>query len=202
MLRKDTTEMLMKIFNHNSGFAETKELLDNGISLYYIKKFENAGVIERIKKGLYKLSNTESRDFDEFVTISVLIPGGVICLLSALSYYKLTTYTPWEHYVAILRSKKRLNSITHPPIKYLYFSKKQYELGITEVQVEGKSFQIYDMEKTICDIIRYKDKYGLDIMKEALRNYLNRKDRNLFKLKKYGKELNVKDMEKYLEVII
>lgn len=202
MLRKDTTEMLMRIFNKNSGFAETRELVDNGISLYYIKKFEDADVIERIKKGLYKLSNTESSDFDEFVTISALIPGGVLCLLSALSYYGLTTYTPWEHYVAILRSRKKLTSITHPPIKYIYFSKKQYELGITEVQVGDASFQIYDMEKTICDIVRFKNKYGLDIMKKALKNYLNKKDRNLFKLRKYGKELKVKDMERYLEVII
>jgi len=201
-VRKDTKEMLERILSENGGIVTRKKLISEGISDYFIKQFEAEGVIERVKQGLFKL-NKSTLENEELLVISAQIPKGVICLLSALSYYELTTYTPWQYFVAIPRHYSVPKTIENPPIKVIYFPPKQYNTGIEKVKVgEHSHFLIYDMEKTICDTIRYKDKYGADIMKEALKNYVRRRDKNLSKLVQYAETLQVQDIHKYLEVIL
>jgi hypothetical protein len=101
-----------------------------------------------------------------------------------------------------LRTRKRMTSIQHPPIKFVYFAEKQLNLGIQTVQLGAQQLRVYDMEKSICDIVRYKNKIGIDIMKESLIHYLKRTDRDIVKLLDYSRQLHVRDIETYLEVLI
>lgn len=196
-------EKILNIFERQKGFAKTKDFLNEGISHYYIRKMENEGEIIRIKQGLYRHAKYEGNQYDEIVEISKVIPKGVVCLLSALAYYELTTYNPWEHQVAIYRSAKKPSLPDYPPIKIIYFSETQYQYGIDEVEIEGNNVKIYDREKTICDIIRYREKIGIDIMKEGLRNYLQRPEKNITKLVDYAEKLRIKTvLLKYLEVLL
>lgn len=127
----------------------------------------------------------------------------MICLLSALSYYELTTYNPWEYQIAIHRSSKKPKLPDYPPIKIFYLADAQYNIGIDEVDINGSVVRIYDREKTICDMVRYREKLGMDLMKEGLRNYLKSSNKNITKLVSYADRLRIQTvLQKYLEVLI
>ena len=130
------------------------------------------------------------------------MPKGVLYLTSALAYYDLTTYNPWQYEIAIERTKK-VTIPDYPPIKLVYFSEKQLDLGIVETDMDGHTVRIYDIEKTICDCVRYRNKIGIDIVKEGINEYLKRKDKDLNKLMKYAEVCRVqKILKEYLEVLV
>lgn len=192
------------IFLHHNGLAQTRDLLSAGITPYYIKKLESQGEIIRVKQGLYRQANHNSDGtVNELVEVAKLVPKGVMCLLSALSYYEFTTYNPWEYQIAIHRSSKKPKLPDYPPIRIFYLSDTQYHLGISEVDFEGAIVNIYDREKTICDIVRYREKIGIDMMKEGLRNYLHSPYKNITKLVQYADKLRIRTvLQKYLEVLV
>lgn len=188
--------------NHN-GIARTKDFLNAGISHYYIQKLESQGEIVRVKQGLYRQADHNGNGtVDELLEASKLVPKGVICLLSALSFYELTTYNPWEYQIAIHREGKRPKLPAYPPIRVFYLADTQYHLGISKVEIEGTAVSMYDREKTICDMVRYREKVGIDIMKEGLRNYLHSPYKNITKLVQYADKLRIRTvLHKYLEVL-
>ena len=190
------------IFIVNQGYATTKQISKQGINRYYINELKKNGFIEPIKTGLYKWVDYDF-DFDfEFAEVFKIVPNGVLCLKSALSYHELTTFNPWQYEIAVERSSKA-KVPKYPPIKLVYFSKKLYELGLTEVYVEGYKVRVYDVEKTICDCIRYRNKIGIEMVKESLHEYLKRKNRDFNKLLLYAKKCRVeKIIKEYLEVLV
>jgi predicted transcriptional regulator of viral defense system len=200
---KQVSEVVWEIFNQQRGFAKTKDIVNQGITSYYIRKLEAEGEIIRIKQGLYRHAKYETEQYNEWIEISKIIPNGVICLLSAMSFYELTTYNPWEYQVAIFRGAKKPSLPEYPPIKIMYFSDNRFHLGVDEVVMDGSRIQIYDREKTICDMIFYREKVGIDLMKEGLRNYLKQPSKNITKLMKYAKDLRINTiLQKYLEVLL
>lgn len=191
------------MLENQNGLARTRDFLNAGVTHYYIKKMESQGEIIRVKQGLYRQADLSNNTVDELVEVSQLVPKGVICLLSALSYYELTTYNPWEYQIAIHRGSKKPKLPDYPPIKVVYLADTQYNLGVSEVRVEGTVIRIYDREKTICDIVRYREKIGIDLMKEGLRNYLHSPEKNITKLVAYANQLRIKTvLQKYLEVLV
>ncbi|MDP4145817.1 MAG: Abortive infection protein AbiEi [Bacillota bacterium] len=190
------------IFIKNNGYARSKELVQNGINPYYINNLENEGYIIRVSWGLYKWNEDDFQYTNEIYEIYRIIPKGVICLTSALAFHELTTYNPWHYQVAIERNKK-VAIPEYPPIKLVFFTQSFYELGITEVKKEGHKIRVYDLEKTICDCIRYRNKIGPELVKEGMNEYMKRKDRNLSKLIMYAQKCKVeRKVKEYLEVLI
>jgi len=180
------------------GYISTKKVEKNGINRAYLSLMEKDGRIERIKRGLYKVNDYINEN--EISEIIRLVPKGVICLETAAEYYGLTTLIPTEYSVAIQRSKKVVLP-EYPPIKLIYFSDKNFKLGITFI--EEDNIRIYDIEKTVCDITKYRNKLGKNIYKEVLKEYLKRKDRNIDKLLEYAKKMNAyRVLKETLEVII
>ncbi|MDQ2088177.1 type IV toxin-antitoxin system AbiEi family antitoxin domain-containing protein [Herbivorax sp. ANBcel31] len=196
-------QKIIKVFNEHDGFARTKDILETGVHFRNISKLEKEGIIFKIKRGLYKLSDSDFDEYNELVEATKIVDKGVICLLSALDYYDYTTYNPWEYYIAIYRDSKKPIIPEYPPIKIIYFSKKQFEMGINTISINGNEVKIYDKEKTICDCTRYRNKIGMDIFKEAIYAYLNDKDKSINKLLKYADILGVKNvLSDYLEVLL
>jgi len=192
--RVSKQEKFIKIFEQHNGYANYKDILKAGFNYRYINETLENGVIAKVKNGIYKLEGTFVSN-QGLVEASRAILEGVICLTSALDYYDLTTFIPSTVSVAIYYKSWR-PKIDYPPVDFYYFSKKLFELGITEVNIEKHKVRIYDIEKTICDLFRYRNKLGIDIVKEALTEYLKRKDRNLEKLLSYAKICRVKPIVK------
>jgi len=186
-------EKIIKIFKIHNGYARSKDILAEGIHPRDIKSILDRGMVIKVKNGLYRLSDTPVISNQSFIDIACAVSEGVICLLSALSYYELTTFNPSIISVAIHRKSWR-PKIEYPPVEFYYFSKKQFEAGIDEIKIADHKISIYCIEKTICDCFRYRNKLGLDIAKEGLSEYLKRKDRNLERLLEYAEICRVKSL--------
>ena len=128
--------------------------------------------------------------------------GNPFCLHTACFYYELTTSIPSEIHVAIA-DDRRVALPDYPPIKLYYWNDTPLNLGITAVLVDNQSIQMYDLEKTICDVIRHRNKIGFETLKEILKNYLNRKDRDLNRLNLYAKQLNIQNkVDDFIKILL
>lgn len=131
------------------------------------------------------------------------MPNGVICLMSAARYYELTNFLPDTVDVAIERKKKVVTLPDWPEIKIFYFDPVRMDLGVTEVREGDNVFHIFDIEKTVVDIIYYRNKIGIEETSEVLKNYLKRRDRQIDRLYAYAKRLRCeKTVRTYLEVLV
>jgi predicted transcriptional regulator of viral defense system len=178
-----------------------KELRKMGFNGTQIKSMLENGTLSRIRRGIYRTSSMNSSN-QSFIDMCVAAPKCVISSLSALRYYNLTTFIPQSVYIAVKRGDT-LPRIIYPPVEILVMSEKFFSLGIETVK-EGKySFRIYSIEKSICDAFRYKNKVGLDIAKEVLKEYIRRKDRNINKLLQMAGKCKVKNIiESWLTALI
>ena len=201
-LKNKIKEKIKEVFYVNNGYIRTKDISSKGINRRYLRDLINEGVIERIKQGLYKWKDTKFDVEEELINVSKIIHNGVICLVSALAYYELTTYTPGEYTIAVRRNYN-IKLPDYPPIKLYYFSDKYYMDGVEKIDINGNIIKIYNIEKTICDCLRYEDKISKDIIIESIKEYVKRRDKNISKLMKYAAKAKLKDVvQKYIEVLI
>ncbi len=144
-------------------------------------------------------------DENDFLYAKAYVPSGIICLMSAARYYGLTNFLQDTVDIAIER-KQRVSTLPEwPEIKLYYFDQARMETGVTEITECGETFRIFDIEKTVVDIIYYRNKLGIEETSEIeiLRNYLKRKDRQIDRLYNYAKDLRCeKAVRTYLEVLI
>ena len=179
-----------------------KELKKQGFSQYKISKLVEEGNLIKLNKCYYENPGYRGEESDFYYT-GAYASNGVICLLSAAVYYNLTTYIPAAVDVAIPR-KAKISTLPHwPQMNVHYYTDDRYELGIQKIKEGKNGFQIYDMEKTVVDIVFYREKVGIEETKEVLITYLRRKDRNLNRLLKYAELMKCeKTMRQYLEVLV
>lgn len=125
------------------------------------------------------------------------------CLMSAASYYNLTTYRTEAIDVAIQRKSKISTMPDWPTLSVYYYADDRFNIGIETVQNGKNLFKIYDIEKTVVDVVSFREKVGIEETKEVLINYLRRNDRNLNRLVRYAELLKCGDvMKTYLEVLV
>ena len=200
-MKPETREKILDIFRKQSGYARTRDIQNRSIHNKYLRELQDDGTIIKIKNGLYSLP--ETNQYNSLKEAQLAIPEGIICLGTALSHYELTTWDPPEIHIAI-RREQRIKLPEYPPVKLFYFSGEFYKTGITTTELEsGETVQIYDREKTICDVIRFRNKIGIDIIKEALGEYIKSRNKNLNKLNAYAKDLKISSvLRQYLEVLL
>ncbi len=192
----------MNAIAENKKFITTAELKDMGYSYYKIGKLEEQGILSRVNRSTYE-NLTYKGDENDFFSAEAFVPNGVICLMSAARYYELTNFLPDAVDVAIER-KKKVNTLPEwPEIRIFYFDASRMDLGVTEVRDGDNCFHIFDIEKTVVDIIYYRNKIGIEETSEVLRNYLKRRDRQIDRLYAYAKRLRCeKIVRTYLEVLV
>ena len=189
----------LKNLYEGKSIITTKELIEKDYSHYFIKKMQQEGYLSKIKRGIYSINSNIKGQYSE---IKAIVPNGIFCLLSAAYIHELTTFIPKDYQLAI-SNKSKIVLPTYPSIKLYYWSRKRLETGIIEKEIEGVAMKIYDIEKTVCDIIRYRNKIGLNTVKEILKAYLKSKDKNLSVLNQYAKELgNSKLITTYISILI
>ena len=179
-----------------------EELKEKGLTLYKINQLVNQGVLKKLNKKFYENTGFQGEESD-FYYAYAYVPAGVVCLLSAAVYYNLTTYRPDAVDVAIQRKSKVSTLPDWPEVNLYYYTDERFELGIETIKDGKNHFRIYDIEKTVVDIVFYREKVGIEETKEILTNYLRRKDRNINRLVKYAELMKCGDiMKKYLEVLL
>jgi predicted transcriptional regulator of viral defense system len=186
----------------NQMIFSIDELREKGFSHYKIKQMVDQGVLVKLNKKFYENKMFRGEE-SEFYYAYAYVPDGVVCLLSAAVYYNLSSYRPDAIDVAIPR-KARVSTLPDwPEINICYFTDNRFKTGIETIADGNNQFQIYDIEKTVVDVVYYREKIGILETKEVLTTYLQRKDRNLNRLIRYAEMLKCGDvMKKYLEVLV
>lgn len=156
-----------------------------------------SGELLRLRPGVFAEPATLA---DSMLDMDVLVPGCVLCMYSAWEHYELTTQIPSAFCIAIPR-KRKLVLPEFPPVKLYYWSDHLLEFGTTIAEVHGHKVRVTDLERSVCDAIKYRNKIGLDVCAEILKAYLHRADRNIAKLIEYAKKLRVAaTLKTYLEI--
>ena len=168
-----------------------KDLKAEGFHTRKIKSAHKEGLIDKIKPGLYKLADYPWNEESELVDVCRAKESAVICLTSALEYYGLTTFSPKEITVAVPHNTDKF-VLEYPPIQVFYFPSRFYQPGIEKIETQSGPIRIYNVEKTICDMFRYRKRLGEDLALEGLKNYLKRQTSRIHKLRKYAEILKVK----------
>ena len=183
-------------------FLSVSELLNRGFSYYRINRFVEEGKLRKLNKKVYENLNFEG-DQSDFATAAAYAPKGVFCMMTAARYYGLTTFLPDAVDLAIERSMKISTLPEWPALHIWYFPKSRYGQGVTTVTDSTGAYRMYNMEKTVIDIIYYRDKVGIEETKEILKNYLARQNRDLVMLHRYAQDLGCgKILRTYLEVLL
>ena len=195
-------ECAFKLAEENGGYVATKDLKQAGLNVYDIKVLLEEGKLERIKHGFYRWTETQ-HEYHDMTEAARLVPSGVFCLFSALAWHELTTHIPKEHTIAIPNKAHKPVLPGYPPIKLYYFSDARYVTGVENIKLNGQLIKIYDLEKTVCDAVYYRNKIGRDIVKEVMENYVGKRAKNIQRLMGYAETLRVATMlKKYLEVLL
>jgi predicted transcriptional regulator of viral defense system len=185
--RRKMKNIIKEIFEENNGIVRKQTLLKGGIDNYQIKQLLDNNLIIKLKHGVYKW---KANDENEWIDLTHLVPYGILCLFTACLHYELTTFVSSTYHIAIPK-KAKIVLPNYPPIQLYYWDTKAFNLGIIETVIQDATVKMYDIEKTVCDIIRFRNKVGIDIAKEVLKNYLKRPDRNIEKLNQYALQLNI-----------
>ena len=144
----------------NQKYYTTSELKNMGYSYYKISQMKENGQLYRINRTTYENLSYKG-DENDFINAVAYVPDGMICLISAARYYELTNFLPNVIDVAIDRKKKVSTLHDWPQIKIFYFDHSRMYTGVTEITEGGDSFRIFDIEKTVIDIIYYRNKVGI-----------------------------------------
>ncbi len=178
------------------------EAVSRGISRYALYSMKERDVIEQVSRGVYRLADLPPMTNPDLATACLRIPGGVICLISALSFHGITTQIPRGVSMAI-RMNESVPRIDYPPVRVHKFSESAHAAGIEKHRVDGVAIKVYSPEKTLADCFKFRNKIGMDVVLEALKLYRARKKFNAAALVKYGRICRVeKVMRPYLEAVM
>lgn len=153
-----------------SGIARSRDLEHAMVSRTQIRRLVAEGRIERVGRGLYRDPAASATERSDLAQAARLVPGGVICLLSALRFHGLTTQNPFEVWLAIDRKAWRPRA-DHPPLRLVYLSGAALMDGVEEHDVSGVRVQVFSAAKTVADCFKFRNKIGTDVAVEALRDF-------------------------------
>ena len=177
------------------GFITTGEIKDRS-EYEQLRRATDNGTLMRIRKGVYVKTSALANNM---IDVERIIPNGVLCLYSAFSHYELSTQVPSATCIAI-EAKRKVRLPEYPPIELFFWKPENLNFGIIQKQISGYIVRITDMERTVCDAVKYRNKIGLDVCGEIIDNYLKKENRNISLLHDYAKRLRVKNiLTKYLE---
>ena len=195
--------VVQKLIDHvrRNGVIRAGELAEKGIPSIYLTRLVRDGRLERISRGLYRLPESDTTEHFTLVQAAKRVPHGVICLLSALSFHDISTQLPHQIWMAIERGKWEAG-IRDLPLRLFEFSRKSFHEGIETHDIQGVPVKIYCPAKTVADCFKYRNKIGLEVALEALRECVREMKCTHQDLWHYAKVCRVANvMRPYLEAI-
>jgi predicted transcriptional regulator of viral defense system len=208
MKRQDTNNQdsrfhrAVDVFEKHGGILHTAQALRAGIHPSTLYAMRDAGTLEVVSRGVYRLAGQAPLGDPDLVTVATRIPGGVICLISALAFHELTTQIPHEVHVALSRGAERPR-LDHPPVTTYRFSGEAFTEGVEVHKIDGVRVRVYNPEKTLADCFKFRNKVGLDTAVEALRLYRERRKVRVDDVMRYAAICHVKRIVRpYLEALL
>jgi predicted transcriptional regulator of viral defense system len=170
-----------------------------GYSRMYVAQLAKQGLVRKISRGLYATPQRQESEFSSFAEIASKHPKALVCLVSALSFHGLTAQAPHEVWIAI-GNKDRIPTMTYPPLRVVRFGGESLTEGVASHMMDGVAVKVTNVAKTIADCFKFRNKIGLDIALEALKEAVQSKRVTMDELWHYSQLCRVhKVMRPYLE---
>ncbi len=157
-------------FIRQKSIVRPADLVREGIPRGMLYKLADSGQVERMSRGLYAISNHGITEYHTLAQVAKRVPGAVFCLLTALRFHDLTTQNPAEVWIA-LPEKARKPRLDYPLLRVARFSGPALSEGVESHLIEGIDIRIYSAAKTVADCFKYRNKIGIDVAVEALRDF-------------------------------
>jgi predicted transcriptional regulator of viral defense system len=183
------------------GLLRASDLDDASIPRATLTRLVESGRLKKLSRGLYTLPDQPLSEHYQLAEIAARCPQGVYCLLTALRFHQLTTQNPHELWLA-LPNKAHTPRVYYPPLRILRFSGPALTEGIEAHTVDGIPVHVYSVAKTVADCFKYRNKIGLDVALEVLRECRRDRRATSDELWHYAKICRVANvMRAYLESI-
>jgi predicted transcriptional regulator of viral defense system len=202
MSEETVTEKAIALFREQGGTLRTSEALRLGIDPRTLYALRDAGTVQQLARGLYRLADLPPLSNPDLIIIAHKVPQAVVCLVSALAFHELTTQIPHAVDLA-LESGSRRPRLSFPPMRVFWFSGPAWSEGVEVHQLDGAAVRVYGPEKSVADAFKFRRKLGLDVAIEALRTYRQRPDFSVDTLLDYARICRVEQvMSPYLEALL
>ncbi len=183
------------------GLVRPKDLNQHGIPVIYLRRLLHRGELVQPARGVYAVTGHEPTLHHSLAMVSKRIPRGVVCLLSALAYHDIGTQLPSVVWLAIDQRSRPLVT-TDLPAKIVRFSAQSLVEGVEEHSVEGVTVRITNPAKTVADCFKFRNKVGLDIALEALRDAWRKRKVTMVELDRFAATNRMTNvMRPYLEML-
>lgn len=183
------------------GLLRASDLDAIGAPRVVVTRLTAAGLLAKVGRGLYRLPDAQISELESLGTIAAKVPQAVFCLLTALQFHELTTQLPRQIWIAMPRGSHPPR-IPYPPVKMVQFTGDAYSAGTEEVKRDGVRFRVYGVAKTVADCFKHRNKIGLDVALEALKEVRGKRKASADDLWRDAKICRVANvMRPYLEAI-
>ena len=183
------------------GIIRPRDVEASEIPREYLLRLYRNGDITRIRRGLYALPDSLTSESVTLAEVAKRVPNGVVCLLSALQFHNLTTQISHRVWIAI-ENRKWKPGFDYPPLEVVRFSIRPFNFGVEEHKVDHVLVKIYSPAKTVADCFKFRNKIGLDVAMEALRETWRNKKATMDELWEAAKVCRVANvMRPYLEAV-
>lgn len=194
-------ERLLKLARSQGGVA-TRQAIKAGIHTQVLSRLVDSGELERVGRGQFRLPGSPVSEHHGLALAAAQVPHGVICLVSALSFHHIGTQLPFQVWIAI-NGRARKPALEYPPLRVVRFTGEAFSQGIETHKIEGQPVRVYGLAKTLADCFKYRNKIGLDVALEALREAWRARRVKMDDIDRYARICRVERvMTPYLEAMV
>ncbi|MCH3988163.1 MAG: type IV toxin-antitoxin system AbiEi family antitoxin domain-containing protein [Lachnospiraceae bacterium] len=191
-------DKIIEICKDHHGIVRTQDLSQENIPRWYLTDLVNKGKLFRIERGIY---TTDEGDIDDYYFFQLRNKRCIYSYLSALYIHEMTDRVPYQKEVTVYSGYN--SSRVGKDVLVHYISKDKYRIGITDgVTLFGNPVKVYDVERTVCDLIASRNKIDSEIFADAMHRFSRRKDHDYKKLREYAKVFGIsREVADILEVL-
>jgi predicted transcriptional regulator of viral defense system len=183
------------------GSVRARDLMKRGLPTIYLARLVEKGRLVQQARGVYAPADLDVTERHDWELACTRVPGGVLCLLTALAFHGIGTQSPRQVWMAIA-NKAWQPRVDHPPLRFVRFSGAGLTHGIVTVRGGVAVLRVYSPAKTVADCFKFRQKIGLDVAVEALREGWREKKFTLADLTKAAEVCRVRRvMQPYLEML-
>jgi len=198
-MKPSTEKILSRV--REAGVLRPRDLEDAGIPGTYLARLARRGLLARIGRGLYTLPGALAGEHHSLAEAAKRVPRGVVCLLSALRFHDLTTQAPFQVWMAI-GEKDRRPKADGQALRIVRYSPQALRAGVDTHVIDGVRVRIFAPAKTVADCFKYRNKIGIDVAIEALKDCLQRRRCSADELARYARVCRVWNvMRPYMEAV-
>ena len=183
------------------GIVRPRDIEAIGLPREYLVRLHRQGKVNRTGRGIYTLPDANVTEHHSYAEVAKRVPEAVVCLLSALAFHEITTQSPPSVWIALGKGARK-PALASPSLRIVRLSGPSLTEGIENHQIEGVPVRVYSAAKTVTDCFKFRNKIGLDVAIEALKDCLRQKRANINEIYRYAKICRVSNVIRpYMEAM-